>query len=209
MRRNITERRKGCRIKCGKYLVRGQFHAVALAGDLRKTFLQVRVKEKERDALRFHWLRSIDSNEVETLPFGCSPFLLGGVIEQHLAGWNDKRPGSVAEISGSLYVGDLISGANDVEKCQDLKSDATEIFADASLELHKWHSTASELEDQCANPENSEDTTYAKEQLGCMYVCMYVFNFFRDAILISYTAGFHEGRLFSYLQVYKNEEKTN
>ncbi len=39
---------------------------------------------------------------------------------------------------------------------------------------------------------------------------MYVFNFFRDAILISYiTAGFHEGRLFSYLQVYKNEEKTN
>ena len=28
-------------------------------------------------------------------------------------------------------------------------------------------------------------------------VCMYVFNFFRDAILISYTAGFHEGRLFS------------
>ena len=42
-----------------------------------------------------------------------------------------------------------------------------------------------------------------------MYVCMYVFNFFRDAILISYTAGFHEGRLFNYLQVYKNEEKTN
>ena len=41
------------------------------------------------------------------------------------------------------------------------------------------------------------------------FVCMYVFNFFRDAILISYTAGFHEGHLFSYLQVYKNEEKTN
>jgi hypothetical protein len=42
-----------------------------------------------------------------------------------------------------------------------------------------------------------------------MYVFnIFVFNFFRDAILISYTAGFHEGRLFSYLQVYKNEEKT-
>ena len=40
-----------------------------------------------------------------------------------------------------------------------------------------------------------------------MYVFVFVFNFFRDAILISYTAGFHEGRLFSYLQVYKNEEK--
>jgi hypothetical protein len=38
---------------------------------------------------------------------------------------------------------------------------------------------------------------------------MYAFNFFRDAILISYTAGFHERRLFSYLPVYKNEEKQN
>ena len=36
---------------------------------------------------------------------------------------------------------------------------------------------------------------------------MYVFNFFRDANLISYTAGFHEGRLFSYLQVYKMKKK--
>jgi hypothetical protein len=39
--------------------------------------------------------------------------------------------------------------------------------------------------------------------------CVFVFNFFRESILISYTAGFHEGRLFSYLQVDKNEEKTN
>ncbi len=45
------------------------------------------------------------------------------------------------------------------------------------------------------------------KDLVCMYLI--VFNFFRDAILISYTAGFHEGRLFSYLHVYKNEEKTN
>ncbi len=50
-------------------LVRGRFHAVTLAGDPRKAFLQVRVKEKDRDALRFHWLRSIDSNEVVTLRF--------------------------------------------------------------------------------------------------------------------------------------------
>jgi hypothetical protein len=50
---------------------------------------------------------------------------------------------------------------------------------------------------------------YAVWRLLSNIVCMYVFNFFRDAILISYTAGFHEGRLFSYLQVYKNEEKTN
>lgn len=81
---------------------------------MKKAFLQVRIAEKDRDALRFHWLQSVESNEVETLRFtralfglGLSPFLLGGVIEQHLIGWNEKRPDMVAEISRSLYVDDL------------------------------------------------------------------------------------------------------
>jgi hypothetical protein len=154
-------------------LVRGRFHPIALAGDLRKAFLQVRIKEEHRDALRFHWLRSVDSNEVETLRFtralfglGPSPFLLGGVIEQHLAGWSEKLPESVAEISRSLYVDDLISGAYNVTKAQDLKSDATKVFADASFELHKWHSNEPELEDYCQKPDIVEETTYAKQQLG-------------------------------------------
>jgi hypothetical protein len=49
-------------------LVRGRFHPVCLTGDLRKTFLQVRIRDGDRDALRFHWLKSLDSNEVETFP---------------------------------------------------------------------------------------------------------------------------------------------
>ena len=73
-------------------LVRGQFHPVALAGDLKKAFFQVRIREDHDDALRFHWLRLVDCSEVETLRFtrallglGPSSFLLGGIIEQHLS----------------------------------------------------------------------------------------------------------------------------
>jgi hypothetical protein len=54
---------------------------------------------------------------------------------------------------------------------------------------------------------NSDLSQVTMDERNGMYV--FVFNFFRDAILISYTAGFHEGRLFSYLQIYKNEEKNN
>ena len=35
-------------------IVRNRFHPIAVAGDMRKAFLQIRVKEAERDALRFH-----------------------------------------------------------------------------------------------------------------------------------------------------------
>ena len=40
-----------------------------------------------------------------------SPFLLGGVIEEHLESWSERLPQSVAEILHSLYVDDLISGS--------------------------------------------------------------------------------------------------
>ena len=40
--------------KLWSVLVRGRFNPVAITGDLQKAFLQVRVKEIDRDAMRFH-----------------------------------------------------------------------------------------------------------------------------------------------------------
>ncbi len=72
-------------------LVGNRFHPVALSGDLKQAFLQVHVREDDRDALRFHWLKDLTTRKVKTLRFtqalfglSTSPFLLGGVIEQHL-----------------------------------------------------------------------------------------------------------------------------
>ena len=68
-----------------------EFHPVALAGEVRKAFLQVRIHAQDRDALRFHWLQAKDPRGVRTYKFTRtrlglrpSPFLLGGVIQQHL-----------------------------------------------------------------------------------------------------------------------------
>ena len=45
-----------------------------------------------------------------------------------------------------------------------LKNKATEIFQDATFELHKWQSNVEELD----NPSSliQEEETYAKQQLG-------------------------------------------
>lgn len=65
-------------------LVRAHFHPVTIAGDIKQTFLRVRIREEDRDALRFHWLKDLNSQTVEALRFTralfgltCSPFLLG------------------------------------------------------------------------------------------------------------------------------------
>ena len=71
-------------------LVRSRFHQILLTGDIEKAFLQVRIKEQERDALRFHWKANV-SDVVVTYRFTralfgltCSPFLLGGVLNVHI-----------------------------------------------------------------------------------------------------------------------------
>ena len=151
-------------------LVRMRFHPVLITGDLQQAFLQVRIKEEERDALRFHWKTS-EHSEVEVLRFTRalfglvpSPFLLGGVIECHLETWETHMPQLVAELRKSLYVDDLISGKPTVPEAQQLKEGAIKIFADAKFTLHKWHSNVAELEGSERRVE--DEGTFAKQQLG-------------------------------------------
>jgi hypothetical protein len=90
-------------------LVRQRVYPVAVTGDIRQAFLQIRVRETERDALRFHW-RSGEEDEIETYRFtrvlfglAPSPFLLNGVLEAHLDTWERRCPDVVAELRKSLY----------------------------------------------------------------------------------------------------------
>jgi len=123
-------------------LVRSQFYRVLLTGDLQKASLQVRIKEEERDALRFHW-KWRDQADIETLRFTralfgltSSPFPLGGVIQQHLETWEQREPELAAQIRKSLYVDDLISGAPTVRQARQEKEGSTKIFTDAKFTLH-------------------------------------------------------------------------
>ena len=153
-------------------LVRARFHPVLITGDLKQAFLQVRIHEQDRDALRFHWLKDLRTKEIEVLRFtralfglAPSPFLLGGVIQHHLENYRTVYPEIVSEIEKSLYVDDLISGGENVKSAGKLKNKATEIFANATFTLHKWHSNVRELESSDkVNPEVLE--TFAKQQLG-------------------------------------------
>ena len=151
-------------------LVTGRFNPVAITGDLQKVLLQVRVKETDRDAMRFHWRRD-EQSPLESLRFtralfglASSPFLLGGVIEMHLNHWEKKEPELVAKIRKEPYVDDLISGSTTVCKTRQLKNKTTAIFQDACFNLHKWHSNVPELELE-QSPQEGEPS-YAKQQLG-------------------------------------------
>ena len=150
-------------------LVRQRSYPVAVTGDLKKAFLQVRIKASDRDALRFHW-RKDEHSKLETLRFTralfgltSSPFLLGGVIECHLETWETRAPEVVTELRKNLYVDDLLSGGVTVGEAQYRKEHAIEIFEDASFTLHKWHSNVPMLEGGIESKDS--DLSFAKHQL--------------------------------------------
>ena len=152
-------------------LIRARFYPVLLTGDLQKAFLQERIKEEERDALRFFW-KFKGHSEIETLRFTralfgltSSPFLLGGVIQQHLKAWEEREPVLVAQIRKSLYVDDLITGAPTVQQTQEQKEKPITIFSDAQFTLQKWKSNAVELTQPAEQPDD-EEQSFAKQQLG-------------------------------------------
>ena len=159
--------------KLWSVLVRSRFHPVAVAGDIKQAFLQVRIKELHRDAPRFHWLKDPSSQTVETLRFTralfgltSSPFLPGGVIQHLLESCRQNYPDIGSEIERSLYVDDLISGGPTSERAKEIKSASQSIFAKGTFELHKWHSNVKELESAASEPGVIEEETYAKEQLN-------------------------------------------
>ena len=55
--------------KLWSVLARNRFYPVVQAGDLKQWFLQVRTREGERDTMRFHWLKHLETKQAEPLRF--------------------------------------------------------------------------------------------------------------------------------------------
>ena len=87
----------------------------------------------------------------------CSPFLLGGVINEHLKLWETKYLELVQEICDELYIDDLMTGGETVETVATERSGAVEIFKDGTFKLHKWHSNVTALENVDASKTAEEE----------------------------------------------------
>ena len=153
-------------------LVKSRTYPILVTADLKKAFLQIRIMEEERDSLRFHW-KHPNTSEIEVYRFTralfgltCSPFLLGGVINQHLDNWEERYPEIVKELREAIYVDDLMSGGTTVEETEQKKAAVVEVFEDATFSIHKWHSNAPELEPTNEVQTEPEEITYAKSKLG-------------------------------------------
>ena len=73
-------------------LVRNRMKPVALCADLRKAFLQIRIRKCRKNILRFHWIKNQNVSDTEILRFTRlvfgliqSPFILEAILQSHLS----------------------------------------------------------------------------------------------------------------------------
>ena len=116
-------------------LVRSRFKPILLCVDIEKVFLQIRIRECERNVSRFHWVNTCDPNRVEInrftgLMFGLkqSPFILEANLKVHFHNYLTNYPKEIENISDDMYVDDLTSGGNTVGEVEILKQKCEELF---------------------------------------------------------------------------------
>ena len=148
---------------CG-ILLRFHTYYIVILGDIEKAFLQIGIKEQERDVTRFLWFK--DPNKPQKVegnlciyrfcrvPFGiiCNPFLLEATLRYHL----NKEGTDIANmICDNIYVDNISVGASSVQEAYNIYKQAKQIFERASMNLRQWSSNCSEFLNSLSNEEKT------------------------------------------------------
>ena len=149
-------------------LVRFRRWPVAVSGDIKRAFLQIGVREEDRDVHRFLWCKdgTVRVMRFTRLPFGncASPFLLNATIRYHLKEVGDSP--TVREISDNMYVDNLMIGADSDEEACELIRQSSDIMQSGGFPLGQWCSNSpvvgtmldTEFTDRNLNGESSVKT---------------------------------------------------
>ena len=98
-------------------LIRTRFRPVVICGDIEKAFLQIRIRENERDCLRFHWSEKANYDIIKIYRFtrlvfelNQSPFILEGTLKIHFQNYIGIFGELIDRVEDDMYVDDLVTG---------------------------------------------------------------------------------------------------
>ena len=129
-------------------LIRWRRWKYVISGDVKQAFLNILIKEQDRDAHRFLLKvgNSIVHCRFNVLPFGntCSPFVLQAVLRYHFKTFPDSE--ARKELTQNLYMDNVLSGSDTQEGAEELYSNFCAILQRAGMDLDKWSTNSGNLE---------------------------------------------------------------
>eukprot|EP00794_Sanderia_malayensis_P002861 gene2861-3307_t len=152
-------------------MIRARMTPNLLLGDIQKAFLQIGVKEEDRDAFRFLFTLKGKQEHLRQMrvPFGAeaSPFMLGATLNHHYDQYRElsEYTETVKMLRENTYVDNLMCTGWELDKLEKFKRDSTAILHDAKFPVHKWESNHEQLEDEnMKNPTKILGHTWDKRE---------------------------------------------
>ncbi|XP_051717031.1 uncharacterized protein LOC127494876 [Ctenopharyngodon idella] len=128
-------------------LLRFREHSVAVSGDVKGMFHQVRLLEQDRPILRFLWRdmeqdREVDTYEWQVLPFGttCSPCWASFALHKHVL--DNIEMGDILRftIQRSFYVDNCLPSLNTTDEARGLIDRLRALLASGGFNIRQWAS---------------------------------------------------------------------
>lgn len=108
---------------------------ILLAGDIKQAFLEIVIREIDREVMRFLCIDDLQRKEIVVyrmtgamFGLGPSPFLVGVILNVHHEKFAQQYPECVEELSDGTYVDDINIGGDTVGNTWVLKVQAKEVL---------------------------------------------------------------------------------
>ncbi|KAK0156172.1 hypothetical protein N1851_000542 [Merluccius polli] len=127
-------------------LVRFRQQPIAVSGDIKRMFHQVRLLEEDKPLMRFLWREDPSDTEPsiyqwEVLPFGttCSPCCATYALQTHAA-QQTAPPGVCDAVHRSFYVDNCLHSSKTVTEARQLVQDMRTYLSEGGFEICQWAS---------------------------------------------------------------------
>ncbi|KAK7944426.1 hypothetical protein WMY93_000154 [Mugilogobius chulae] len=126
-------------------LLRFREHAVAISGDIRGMFHQVRLLPQDQSLLRFLWRdgekeRSPDVYEWRVLPFGttCSPCCAIYALQRHAQDFREGNEDVVNSVLQAFYVDNCLQSLPSTEQAKQLIDRLRAVLGTGGFDIRQW-----------------------------------------------------------------------
>lgn len=130
-------------------LMRFREGQVALNGDIREMFPQIKVREEDRDSQRYIWFTpegQLKEFRMSSVIFGASasPFTAIYVKDRNAKDFQDQYPQATRSIIQDHYMDDFLGSLDDPEDAARLAAEVLHIHAQCGFEMRSWVSNVPE-----------------------------------------------------------------
>ncbi|GAA6094678.1 uncharacterized protein LOC110437994, partial [Tachysurus ichikawai] len=126
-------------------LLRFRQHTVAVSGDIKGMFHQVRLLPKDKPVLRFIWRDMQKDKEPEiyewqVLPFGttCSPCCAIYALQRHAQEYQDDYGNLAKLVENSFYVDNCLHSSSSSDEAKEVVNVLRKLLSEGGFDLRQW-----------------------------------------------------------------------